>query len=302
MVGRFGWAKLAMLAIFFSGACLTPLVGWFRAPRWLVLAGIFTGLILFKIFSSPVGGFPLPSAALLGLWIATALVFLLRLGWDGPAWVWPRDAFIAVWILGFLAMMLVVMDWVAVRYYNIVAPAVAFAAVRILERRAARPTKAIAVVTAVLVGFTGLLAYADYRQAGPAREIGPMLKERGIQGGPRHFYLGDSFTMSYLRDDGWIPAFPDTEFQPGDLVLAKEVTMPLAWFARKHLPLRLVATFDFPTRFPIKVMDFRASAGFYASVWGALPFAWSTGPWERFRLYEVLPAPNGSVAPPASIY
>ena len=22
-------------------------------------------------------------------------------------------------------------------------------------------------------------------------------------------------------------------------------------------------------------------------VWGALPFTWSTGPWERFRLYEV---------------
>jgi hypothetical protein len=67
--------------------------------------------------------------------------------------------------------------------------------------------------------------------------------------------------------------------------------MPLAWFFRKPLRGRLVATYEFPSRFPLKVMDYNGSAGFYASVWGALPFTWSRGPWERFRLFEILEVP-----------
>ena len=287
MVGHFGWAKVAMLAIFFSGACLAPIGGWSGAPRWLIATGVAVGTLLTGLFFSSVGGFPMAAAALLGFWIATTLVFLVRLAIDAPSGVWPRDAFIACWVFGFLAMMLVVMDWVAVRYYHIVAPAVAIAVVRMFERRGDGATRRIAWSSLALIAFTGLLAFSDYRQAEPARRIGALLHARGVEGGPRHFYLGDSFTMSYLRDDGWVPAFASTAFQPGDLVLSKEVTMPLVWFVQKRLPLRTVETFNFPTWFPIKVMDFRASAGFYASVWGALPFAWSTGPWERFRLYEV---------------
>jgi hypothetical protein len=278
-----------MLVIFLSGACLTPLAGWLDTPRWLRLAGGGAVLILAVLFSPNIGGFPWAGAILLGLWIATSLVFLVRMGLDAGRWVWPRDAFIALWILGFVCMMLMVMDWVAVRYYHIVTPALGLYVVRIFERRFGRyAQRALAVFTAAVVAFTALLGYADYRQADPGRRIGPLLEARGITGGDRHFYLGDSFTVSYLRELGWVPAFPDTEFRPGDLVLSKDVTMPLVWFLRRGLPLREVETFDFPTRFPIKVMDFRGSAGFYASVWGALPFTFSLSPWERFRLYEVV--------------
>jgi hypothetical protein len=135
--------------------------------------------------------------------------------------------------------------------------------------------------------FSALLAYADYKQAEPSRLIGPELKAAGFNGGERHFYLGDSFTMSYLRDEGWVPCFPETEFQLGDFILAKEVTMPLAWFQRKPVVLTQVRVFDYPTHFPIKVMDYEGSAGFYASVWGALPFTFSRAPWERFHLFHV---------------
>jgi len=53
------------------------------------------------------------------------------------------------------------------------------------------------------------------------------------------------------------------------------------------------AIFTYPTWFPIKVMDYHGSAGFYASVWGALPFTLSTGPWEQFHIVEVVEVLDG---------
>jgi len=38
---------------------------------------------------------------------------------------------------------------------------------------------------------------------------------------------------------------------------------------------------------PLRVMDVPASAGFYASCWGALPYAITNDPLERFELTRV---------------
>jgi len=182
-----------------------------------------------------------------------------------------------------------VMDWVAVRYFHIVVPAMAMGAVRMIEvRRPGHERKVLNGILGAMLVAGGVLAYADYQQADPGRRIGPILAQSGHPGGERRFYLGDSFTMSYLRGYGWTPCFPQTELRAGDQVLSKEVTMPLIWFARKPLVLRPLATYDFPTRFPVKVMDMKGAAGGYASIWGALPFSISDSSWERFRLYEVI--------------
>jgi hypothetical protein len=54
------------------------------------------------------------------------------------------------------------------------------------------------------------------------------------------------------------------------------------------LTLKVIREFDYPSCFPIRIMDNKGSAGFYASVWGALPFTFSNSPLERFHLYEVV--------------
>jgi hypothetical protein len=185
--------------------------------------------------------------------------------------------------------MAVVMGWVAARYYVIVVPAVVMLSVRIVEIK--WPQKSFAILRAtfltVLVA-SAALAYADYNQAETSRLLLRDLDKAGFKGGERHFYTGDSFTVSYLKGRGWVPCFTSTQFQVGDQILVKEVTMPSLTFFKKPLELREIAVFNYPTRFPIKVMDLRGSAGFYASVWGALPFTFSTGPWERFHLLEVV--------------
>ncbi len=288
MVGSFGWPKALALAVFFSGSTLIPLTAWLVSGNVGRAIGFSVGAIVAGALSSTWGGFTGVQASLIGLWVSTSALFMGQVARLHKSWLIPRDLFLLVWCGGFLLMMIFVMDWVAVRYFHVVVPALAMVAVRFIEICWPGRERALFNGLMGVMFVTGLsLAYADYQQAEPGRQIGPILAEHGFPGGERHFYLGDSFTMSYLRNYGWTPCFEQTELRPGDIVLAKEVTMPLVWFARKNLPLRRLGTFEFGTRFPLKVMDMKGSAGFYASVWGALPFTFSDAPWERFRVYEV---------------
>jgi hypothetical protein len=291
MVSVFGWPKLLVFLVFYSGTLILPLIAWGAVgiKRAALYLGLVAGLTYF--FASAVGGFELSQAVLMGFWTVSTVLFLMAFVLERGAWVYPRDYFVFAWIVGFFLMMFVVMGWVAARYYTIVVPATAFLAVRLIEIK--WPHRAVAVFKALFV-FVFLcgaaLAYADYRQANTMRRVAVELKENGFSGGERHFFLGDSFISSYLKHDGWVPCFPQTELKAGDWVLAREITMPLIWFYRKPLELKEIAHFEYPTVFPVKVMHFRGSAGFYASIWGALPFTFYQGPWERFKLYEVVKA------------
>lgn len=288
MVGVFGWPKILSFFIFLSGVSIVPLLGWVLADRKTILISLLGAAILMFIFTGPYGGFTKTQGLLLSLWFVTSILILGLFAGRYKMWIYPRDHFLFLWVIGFAVMMLIVMGWVAARYYVIVIPALIFMVVRLVEMRwVDRSIIFLKPALAVVFIFSTLLAYADYKQAEPSRLIGPELKAAGFNGGERHFYLGDSFTMSYLRDEGWIPCFPETEFQLGDFILAKEVTMPLSWFQRKPVVLTQVRVFDYPTQFPLKVMDYEGSAGFYASVWGALPFTFSRASWERFRLFHV---------------
>ncbi len=289
MVHVFGWAKFFIFFVFLSGALLVPLFSWIVAPfRTRVLMITMIVLATF-LLASRWGGFSVLQGFLLGLWLVTSFLFVGMFADLYKRWVYPRDHFLAVWLVGFIAMMLLIMDWVAARYYCLVAPAVVFVVVRTLEIHFRE--RAIALLR-LLIGFvcvaSAALAYADYKQAAPSRALVSELQQKGFSGGPRHFFLGDSFTMSYLKQQGWVPCFPETEFQIGDWILSKDVTMPLVWFARKPVGLREIARFEYPSRFPVRVMDYTGSAGFYASVWGALPFTFTSGPLERFHIYEVV--------------
>jgi Dolichyl-phosphate-mannose-protein mannosyltransferase len=288
MVHVYGWAKILSLVTFFSGCALVPLVAW----GWAGLRrGLMAGLavfILIQIFSSRVGGFTITQSFLLGLWVVTSFLFTWAWLKNYSRWIYPRDYFLFVWTGGFILMMIVVMGWVAARYYVIVIPPVVFVAVRLVELTwPAQNDRILRGLLASLLIFTGALAYADYRQAETSRQIIHDTQRLSLDATRRHFYLGDSFTGSYLKENGWVPCFEDTQFYVGDYVLAKEVTMPSIWFFRKPVPKTLVARFVYGTRFPLKVMDNRGSAGFYASVWGALPFTISSGPWETFDVFQI---------------
>ncbi|OVE78234.1 hypothetical protein BVX98_00760 [bacterium F11] len=289
MVHLFGWAKPFVFLVFLSGVCFFPVFIWKLTTKKMILFGGFIVSVVMIIFSSSLGGFSLFQGFLYGFFFASSILFLIHMGMIWKKYVFPRDFFLVLWILGFVLMMMVVMGWVAARYYMIVVPAVVFLTIRFIEMEWRGHERAILKgLLAFALFFTSLLAYADYKQADPSRDVGSKLTSAGYAGGAGHYYMGDSFTMAYLRSEGWIPWFPGTEFEKGDRILTKTVTMPPIYRWREKVDLKLIKTFEYNTRYPLKVMDFRGSAGFYASLWGGLPFSFSTGPWERFVLFEVV--------------
>ncbi len=295
----FSWGHVLIFLTFLSGVFLLPLVGWFeRGDRKKTLTGALVALLLAFYLAGPWGGFGRGQALLMSALTVGSVLFLWAAIHSLRGTRYASDLFLVGWLLIGAVQMVYVMQWVAARYYlTLLVPAV-FLTYRLWQRRTEfsplRLTRLHTGVSVLLFLFTGSLCVGDYLQAGTQRRIAADVARDGLLAtGRRGIFLGDSFTSSYLKTVGWEPGFRKTPFLPGDLVLKQEVIMPPWWFRPPANALRPLAVYAYPSRWPLRVMDNRGSAGFYASAWGALPFTFSFGPLERYTLFEVL----GSSAP-----
>ncbi len=326
VVQSFSLLHVISFLSFFSGGLVLPLafagLSWRKSRK--MFGWVFGAAILFFLFlAGPLGGFSPGQAGLLSLLCAAGLFFFLALPGFLKSTHVSSDLFLVVWLgLGTLQM-IGIMQWVAARYYLTMVVPVVFILIRSLQilcRHA--PSKINQYQSIICLGmfvFGAGLCWADYSQSRTNRLIVKDVKEIGnwkldiknnklsvgaglvsacLEGkgqmqagrphvGYRKYYLGDSFTGSYLKDAGWKTGFADTDFQPGDLVLYRQVTMPPWWFRFDSNRFDVVKIYEYPAKFPLRVMDNAGAAGFYASAWGALPFTFSKSPLERFILLRV---------------
>jgi hypothetical protein len=293
----FSWTHVLIFLTFFSGVFLLPLQGWFE-PRTLknTLSGILGALLLAFFLAGPGGGFTRGQALLMSGLAVGGILYFWAVIQSLRGSRYASDLFLVGWVLLGAVQMVYVMQWVAARYYlTILVPAV-FLTYRLWQRRTEfspmKLTKIQNVAGGGLFLFTLGLCVGDALQAQTQRRIAEdVTRDRLLSTGRRGIYLGDSFTSSYLKTVGWVPGFKNTPWAGGDLILKQEVIMPPWWFRPSKNRLRPLAVYDYPSRWPLRLMDNRGSAGFYASAWGALPFAFSTGPLERYTLFEVVEAP-----------
>ncbi|MGQ0644127.1 MAG: ArnT family glycosyltransferase [Elusimicrobiota bacterium] len=295
------WGHVLVFLTFFGGVFLFPLASWFWGRRlnrrlFWTTALISAGLAL--VLAGPRGGFSPGQAVLMAALAGGALLFLAQLPREGLR-IQPADGFLAAWLFLGTAQMMFVMGWVAARYYLTLLPPAVFLFYRVAQKIYRHAPSGLnrfqTAVGAVLFLFSLGLAWADYAQAETSRRIVEDTRRDGLPespsadpGGPRRcFYLGDSFTGSYLKYAGWLPAFEDTDLRPGDLLLSQEVTMPRWWFRAMPRRFRPVKSYSYESRWPLRVMDNHGAAGFYASAWGPLPFTFSRSPLERYWLLEV---------------
>lgn len=294
VVQTFSWGHGLIFLTFLSGVFLLPLATWVGLGnhRRAGTVGLSAAAALAIFLMSPWGGFGVGASLLMALLAVGGLLFL----WETVALLkdskYPSDLFLVGWVWLGSVQMIFVMQWVAARYYLTLLVPVVFLTVRMGQRRWALAPAKFARAQGAAAGFLFLfsagLAVGDYLQAQAQRDVArDVQRDRLLDTGRRGVYLGDAFTSSYLKTVGWEPGFSTTDFSPGTLVLKPEVVMPPWWFRSKSLSLRPIKQYSYSSRWPLRVMDNKASAGFYASCWGGLPFAFSQGPLERYTLYEV---------------
>lgn len=293
----FSWTHVLIFLTFFSGVFLLPLLGWLepRTTRKNLLS--ILGAVLFAFFlSGSWGGFSRGQSLLISGFSVGGLLFIWAVIKSLRGSKYGTDLFLMGWLMLGAIQMVYVMQWVAARYYLTVLVPTVFLTYRLWQRRAEFSPLRMARIQNIVGGglffFTLCLCIGDYLQADTQRRIANDVdRDRILSTGRRGIYLGDSFTSSYLKTVGWEPAFKTTPLKKGDFILKQEVIMPPWWFRPSGILLRPLAVYEYPSRWPFRLMDNQGSAGFYASAWGALPFAFSMGPLERYVLFEVVDPP-----------
>ena len=293
------WAQKALVMGSFMGGALifvlaaVPLL-WRVSVAWRFgLIGFFAGL--FIMFSSRAGGFEFSQAFLLSIFITGAIAFVVVTGRVlNPAN--KSHLFLMLWVLGGLLELIIVMPWTAGRYLLCVLPALSWTFVIVVEDLHWRRLLHGTLVVTALAGF--LLAHADYVQANTIVRLSDVLRARAPEleklaphAHTHWYYLADTFDGSqpYLLPLGWQNVLPYQKFKPGDLFLRAYYRKSSWWNVDNEMKrFKPVARFEVTSWNPLRVMDVPASAGFYASCWGALPWMIMTHPLERFELYQAV--------------
>lgn len=288
------WLGVSFLS-FFSGSLLFPCLilpaAWGRGAVWR--ASLLGGAAaLAALLASPFGGFPPGQALPLAAFLTISLNFLAYLLVRRRDLDQPEDRLLLVW----LACGIVAASsrgsggWYAGRYFLIALPAAALLTCRLLEtspdRR--RALAALRLGAAAMLVFGFLLAWADYRQARVNTELRDRLASFQAPPGAALWYPAHALNAAghYLRPLGWKPASRPEELAPGDILLAFTRTLPARF---QPIPARFeaLAALEFQGPLPLRTFHLPSGAGFYGSIFGPLPFAFSRDPVERVLLLRL---------------
>jgi dolichyl-phosphate-mannose-protein mannosyltransferase len=152
--------------------------------------------------------------------------------------------------------------------------------------------------TGVCIGLTFalsvILAVSDYQHASAYKNFARDLKK--LHPSSAIWFVGDWGCRYYLNKEGFHYLLSsDNSPEKGDLIVKAEI-------AGLHNPsavllsrCSLLEALEVNTKFPVRLMNIRAHAGFYSHGFGFLPFSFSRQPLEVFYLYQVEESRNESM-------
>ncbi len=305
-------ASRVMVGLAFAGGCVLPAL--FYAPRIWKRVGWIVGAVAAAVLGAVVGagwlagnglnlpdGFRLPGAAQFALFSAGGMSLLalvvadLRRVRDAAAWL------LAAWLAGTFVFASLVNWTVNGRSMLPIVPAAAVLLARRVEqapwgrgllRKLADLGPAILALTIAL-----WVAWADTRLANSARTAAELLHERSRGQEGTLWFEGHWGFQHYMEAIGAHPIDVDASvFRPGDLV-----AVPLNNTNLFPIPEDRVASherFDLPLDTWLTTMHADRAAGFYADVWGPLPFSFGAAPTETYLLLRLKAPPADAGATP----
>jgi 4-amino-4-deoxy-L-arabinose transferase-like glycosyltransferase len=300
---RFAGAERSLVGLLFLGGCLLPTLLaapllW-RRRLWVGLAALWL-----------IGGLLAPALGELGT--------LVLIDDGGPRWflafqlslfgvaglhalglagrdVWRRrDAgawLLLLWLLG---------TWFFASYANWIttaravlpaAPALALLLVRGLEdaRGGVSVDRMPGVWAVVLAGLLlgGIVAHGDARLAESARRAASELTARYGDGPGGLYFQGAWGFQAYMEAGGAQRLRTDgTDLVPGDRVITPELNTNLVVLPPSTVPVLEVR--HFPVAAWAATLSHDRGAGFYAALWGPLPFSFGPVPDQRYRVFEIV--------------
>lgn len=238
----------------------------------------------------------------------TGLPYLIGLqvgAWAGFFFVWiyvvastteivtaRSGQFLLSWVLLGLIGLAVARDWFCARYFVVIGAPLVTLTVSLLENSKTPWLSSPIFLRSAVVFFlatTGLLAFADQQQARvdklAAMEMNAWAQADGLS--RKHYYPGAILSgLSYYLDQNlWTPAQPNQEIEKGAIVVVPWRSLPGAFFPHISNPSYL-KKWIYTIPLPLRTLDTRSYAGFYGSIWGPLPFSFSTAPAEVYTLIE----------------
>jgi hypothetical protein len=147
-------------------------------------------------------------------------------------------------------------------------------------------------------GFSLWVAWTDAGLANTGRLAAVRLSEELRSSKATIYFEGHWGFQYYIQQSGAKPAdMRNSPFRAGDIVVIPE-NATNSFGPPSGFVLSDVKIMNFDVRQPLATMSQPLGAGFYASVWGPLPFAFGEVPPERYLIARLAPIPDTSQPPP----
>jgi len=134
------------------------------------------------------------------------------------------------------------------------------------------------------------VSYADYAFANSARDVAATLNKRYISRGERVWYQGHWGFQYYMDSYGALPFDRNIpRLREGDIVVRSYNNSNISDMPEKLFNITLIEVIDTPLPRSIAVMSFRPrAAGFYSSVFGAIPYALGHSGKDRYGVMRMM--------------
>lgn len=201
----------------------------------------------------------------------------------------PGLAYLHLWLLLVLAAIITLLPHATVKYYLPVLPPLVLLLVRELESSSLpRRTFMALVITGIALTLASgfLISAADYRYGQSYRDFATGVSDR-YAGDSEVWFVGEWGLRYYMEQEGYrYLTTASTEPAAGDIIITPYL---MGWPLAPELldRMELIDTVTDNWGLPLRLMNYDASAGYYGSHWGALPYTFTSQPVETFRVYRV---------------
>ncbi len=285
----------SLVGLSFLGGCALPaltFVPWLWQKRGILAGLAFSSVSAVALGWISKGSFPRDHqwflAAQFALFIAGGLS-ALALAWSD---FWRRQeadsVLLLAWVLGTF-IFAAFLNWtVSARSVLPLVPAVAILIVRALDSNPKCGTRSwiFTVPLAVSLLLSLWVTWGDTRLANSAREAAELIQRKtGGQSG-KVLFQGHWGFQYYMEAFGARPL----DLRQVDCSSFDTIVEPSNNSNVAPLPSSMIGSCDLVTihlRRWVTTMHFERSAGFYSSIWGALPFAFGPVPDEKYKLIHL---------------